>query len=342
MPAQSDPAPDRRGSGRGWEEAYLGGSPEAEARLFRQMASDITGVQDRWRARTGTPRASRPFHAKTLAAVTNAELQIRPDIAADLRVGPLQPGANYPATVRFSNAHASIRSDRKPDLRGVAIRLHVDDTRQDLLLTNAPASHARDARQFMAAANASALGGVRGVVALLRALGVREALRMAVVVASGQSRPVHSLSSESFWSRAAIAVGPVAVRLKLQPEGKTEQRRLATGPDHLSHDFARRLRRNDIVFVLHAQRYVDAVRTPIEDGAARWHERDAPFEPLARLTIPRQDLESAQAKTTTQAVEELAFTPWNTTEGLRPLGNLNRVRDPVYAASAGHRRAVKD
>lgn len=325
-----------------WEETYLGGSAEAEAETFQQLASDITVVQDRWRARTGASGVHRPFHAKTLAAVTNAEIQVRTDVADDLRVGPFQPGATYRATVRFSNAHAKVRSDRKPDLRGAAIRVHVaTDIRQDLLLTNAPASHARDACQFMAAATASGIGGVRGGVFLVRALGGRETLRMAVVVAKGKLRPVRSLTSEAFWSRAAIAMGPVAVRLKLQSEGEADRRRLATGPDYLGEDFARRLRRDDIVFSLLVQRYVDPVRTPIEDGAARWEERDAPLEPLALLTIPRQDLATSEAKTTEQLVEDLAFTPWNTTQGLRPLGNLNRVRAPVYLASARHRGAAE-
>lgn len=327
--------------GRGWQETYQGGSTEAEARQFQRLAAEITRVQDRWRARTNTSVVRRPFHTKTLAAVANAELHVMEDLSQDLHVGLLRPGARYRTTVRFSNGHATSRPDTKPDLRGVALRIHVEaGVEQDLLLTNAPASHARDARQFLVAATASTMGGVRGVSHLVRRLGPVEAVGMALALVPPMLRRIDSVATEAFWSRSAIAVGPVAVRLKLHPEAVSDRRRLASGPDKLRHDFVERLRRGDLAFRLQAQRYVDAARTPIENGRARWRERDAPHETIARLTIPRQDLMSADALTTASAVDGLVFSPWNTTEGLRPLGNLNRARGPVYAASALHRGAT--
>lgn len=325
-----------------WEESYLGGSPEAERQLFQQMASDINVVQDRWRARASQRHVRRAFHAKTLAAVSNAEFRVLPAIDDDLRVGFLQPGAVYRATVRFSNAHATVRSDKRPDLRGVAIRIHVSSTEyQDLLLTNAPASHARDAHQFMVAAKAFSMGRLRGSVKLVRELGVRESFRLAVVLARGMLRPVHSLSTESYWSRAATAVGPVAVKFKLQSEVGLANRKLASGPEYLTDDFVLRLQRTDVEFTLQVQHFVDAGVTPIEDGAARWKEMDTPPEPVARLTIPRQDLSTPAAKEEAASIERLAFDPWNTTDGFRPLGNLNRARAPVYEASASHRSATR-
>jgi hypothetical protein len=310
--------------------------------MFAELASEITDVQDRWQVRTKAPTVRRPFHAKTLAAAADAELHVLDDLAEDLQVGLLRPGARYRTTVRFSNAHATVRADTKADLRGVAIRVHVaPGADQDLLLTNAPASHARDARQFMVAATASAMGGWRGPLTLVRLLGPVEAVGMALVLAPSMLRRVPSLTAEAFWSRAATAVGPVAVRFKLQPEAGLDRRRLASGPDRLRLDFVERLRRGDVRFLLQIQRYVDDTRTPIEDGRARWRERDAPPQTVARLTIPCQDLTVADALATEAAIDGLAFNPWNTTEGLRPLGNLNRARAPVYRASASHRGATE-
>lgn len=327
--------------GRGWQETYRGGSREAEARQFQELAAEITRVQDRWRARTDAPVVRRPFHTKTLAAVANAELHVLEDLSEDLHVGFLQPGARYRTTVRFSNGHATSRPDTKPDLRGVALRIHVEaGVEQDLLLTNAPASHARDARQFLVAATASTMGGVRGALHLLRRLGPVETVGMVLALAPPMLRRIDSIATEAFWSRSATAVGPVAVRLKLQPEAVPDRRRLASGPDKLRHDVVERLRRGDLAFGLQVQRYVDAARTPIENGRARWREQEAPLETIARLTIPHQDLMSADAVTTAAAIDGLVFSPWNTTEGLRPLGNLNRARASVYAASALHRGAT--
>src|SRR5205814_10620856 len=80
-----------------------------------------------------------------------------PDISEDLQIGIFQPSATYQATVRFSSASGAIQPDVTPDLRGVALRVVTDQGNfHDFLMTDAPASHARDARQFMVAAEAMA------------------------------------------------------------------------------------------------------------------------------------------------------------------------------------------
>ncbi len=320
-----------------WQETYLGGSEEAEARLFDELAEEIKRAQDKLRARQGLAVVGRPFHAKSLGAVDNARFEVRPDLAADLRVGFLQAGTTHRATVRFSNAKGQVRSDKKRDLRGVAIRVHVrPEADQDLLLTNAPASHADDARQFMHAAMATAIGGPRGVAHLVKTVGPVESARMAWVLAQGFLHKVTSVATETYWSRAATAVGPTAVRFTLTPLDATGPS-TSSGDDYLRQDLAERLRRGEVSFSLEAQRYVDEVRTPIERGRASWDERDSPPEPVARLTLPRQDLDAPEALATEAAIDGLAFSPWNTTDPLRPLGNLNRARRQVYAASAAHR-----
>ncbi len=52
--------------------------------------------------------------------------------------------------VRFSNASGTGQPDTKPDLRGMAVRVQVSpEESHDLLATNFPVSHARNARQFV-------------------------------------------------------------------------------------------------------------------------------------------------------------------------------------------------
>ncbi|MGH7711513.1 MAG: peroxidase family protein, partial [Gemmatimonadaceae bacterium] len=110
-----------------------------------------------------------------------------------------------------------------------------------------------------------------------------------------------------------------------------------TGPDYLRDELTRRVASGDVVFDLAAQLYVDPKRTPIEDGSVEWRESDSPPVPLARLTMPRQDLTSADAQQRAVAIERMAFTPWNVVGDIRPLGSLNRARQPVYLASAKQR-----
>jgi hypothetical protein len=114
------------------------------------------------------------------------------------------------------------------------------------------------------------------------------------------------------------------------------------GESYLKEDFIERLLRKSITFDFKVQRYVNEVKTPIEDGTVEWKESDAPFEAIAQLVIPQQDLRTAGARETEILVDNLDFNPWNTTEEFRPLGNLNRARRTVYQASADYRSGRTD
>jgi hypothetical protein len=319
-----------------WSERYLEGSPEKEAELLRVFVQQIGDVQQRNRRSDGDP-VHRAFHAKLLAGIAGARFVVSDDVRPELRTALFTPGAGHPALVRFSNASGIVRSDADKDLRGIAIRVDLGQGAiQDLLLTNAPASHARDARQFMVAAVAMA-GGRRlaALPQLMWRLGFREALRMILALQREASRPVSSVATEAFYSRAPFAVGPYAVKFRLQPtapEGETSA--TPSGTDSLRDEMIERLKGGDVRFELQVLHYVDERVTPIEDGTVEWTDRDARPETVAELLIPRQDLTEGEGPKGERMVDALEFNPWNTTEGIRPIGGLNRARKPVYEASA--------
>jgi len=331
-----------------WSERYAGGSPEAESTQFEALARGIIEVQSKVRKRIsghGVPHAiARAFHAKATLAVDDAELRFRDDLAADLRAGFAQPGAKYRAIVRFSNASGSAEPDYAPDLRGVALRIEVDDgTSHDLLATNFPVSHARDARQFVEFAKATAGGGVSRIVGLVRLaalFGPRETIRMVRNVTAARKRRVSSVFTESYWSRGAMTWGPtLAVRFLLRPAPETGAGPApsTSDPAYLSHEAATRLAGGDVRLELCLQRYVDERATPIEDTGVEWTEAAAPPEPVAVLTLHQGDVASLDSQARARAIDALAFNPWNTTEDFRPLGNLNRARKAAYDAGAAHR-----
>ena len=66
---------------------------------------------------------------------------------------------------------------------------------------------------------------------------------------------------------------------------------------------------------------------PIEDPTIEWSEKDAPFIPVARITIPAQAFTSPEQLA---FCENLSFTPWHAIPEHRPLGGINRVRKTVY------------
>jgi hypothetical protein len=344
--SQGSPPEVSHVSGTDWREEFLGGSPEAEASVIEAFSSQINEIQAALRTRARPPLLRRGFHAKTQAGVTNAEFRILPSVPAHLRVGPFIPGAVYPAMVRFSNASGAMQPDRQRDLRGLAIRVMIGTGQsQDFLLTNAKASHARDARQFMAAAVASAKPSqVAALTGLMKELGLKETVRLLLTVMRS-SRRVDSLATESYWARAPIAWGRYAVRCDLKPAPEVMQA-LAPNVDksrenYLREELYERLLRGPLIYQFRLQQFVDAAKTPIEDGTAKWKEEDSPPIAVAELFIPQQDLLSAEARQAEALVEAMEFNPWNAPAEFRPLGSLNRARDAVYKSSADFRAGRK-
>ncbi|MEV6591103.1 peroxidase family protein [Streptomyces acidicola] len=331
-------------------ERYEGGSPEAERLVFERLARELMDVQVRNR-RAGGGGIARAFHAKAPVGVENARLRFHDDLPAELRVGFAQPGAEYAATVRLSNASGIRQGDGSPDLRGAAVRVRgPEGESHDLLATSHPVSHARNAREFVAFAKAMA--GARNplqkafglFVKLPLAVGLGTANRMRKNVQAATRRTVDSLATETYWSRGAILwgdAGPVRYLLRPavgSPPAATTDRK---DPQFLQGEFTRRLAKTDVVFDLCVQRYVDERHTPVEDASVEWQDTVAPALPIARLTLPRQDLSSAEARAAAQRIEELAFNPWYTTNEFRPLGNINRARKAAYRASSAHRLGLR-
>ena len=334
-----------------WAEEFQGGSPEAERVVFDQLAREVMLVQlknQRSASAHGVPHpVDRAFHAKSTLAVEDAELRFL-DISPDLHVEFAQPNAAYPTVVRFSNASGSGQPDFKPDLRGVALRIQASPEQQhDLLMTNYPVSHARDAYQFVKFATATAGGRLSralGVVRLIVLFGPSETVRMLRNVLTGSRRKIRSVATETYWSRGAIRWGnTLAVRYLLRPAPETMpgSEPPTDDPEYLSHEVNRRLAAGDVRFELCLQRFKDSKSTPIEDTAVAWSERLSPPQPVAVLTIKRRDIGVPGADPTTNAIDALAFNPWNTTDSFRPLGNLNRARKAVYDAGVAHRMGFR-
>ncbi|MEV0225260.1 peroxidase family protein [Streptomyces sp. NPDC050704] len=327
-------------------ERYEGGSPEAERLVFERLARELMEVQVKNR-RAGGGGLARAFHAKAPLGVENARLRFHDDLPAALRGGFAQPGADYPVTLRLSNASGIRQGDGTADLRGAALRVRVsEEESHDLLATSYPVSHARDAREFVAFAKAMA--GARNplqkafglFVKLPLAVGLETANRMRRNVQAATRHTVNSLAGETYWSRGAMLwgeAGPVRYLLRPAAGSPPAPRPDRRDPEFLHRELAARLARSDVVFELCVQRYVDEQRTPVEDASVEWKDAVSPPVSVAQLTVPGQDLDSAEARAAARRVEELAFNPWYTTDDFRPLGNLNRARKAAYQAGSAHR-----
>lgn len=329
-----------------WQEVPQGGSFEAEQLDFARLAEQVMGAQLKARKAAKVAHVDRAFHAKPLLTAHDADLTFLADLPAELTAGFAQPGARYPAIIRISNAANRHEPDFKPDLRGFAMRIDAGDRRHDMLATNFPVSHARDARQFVKFAVATAGGTISrvfGLLGLVFTLGPGETVRMVRNISAGRRNQPSSVALETYWSRGAIRWGDQAVRYLVRPvdDAVHAPPPSKTDPDYLSREAARRLARGPIHFELCIQRFVDEQATPIEDTAIEWKTSAAPVVPVGVITIPQHDANSIQRNAKAREIETLAFNPWNSSDDFRPLGNLNRARKSAYDASAAHRNEMR-
>jgi hypothetical protein len=132
---------------------------------------------------------------------------------------------------------------------------------------------------------------------------------------------------------AATSPGPPSFR---SSPGATT----GTSATYVHDDLRERLLRGPIHYQFRVQFYVGEQQTPIENTAVEWQPADSPFVPIARLSIPQQDIDSEPGRRLADYVERLSFDPWHAPVEFRPLGALMRARNAAYRVS-GQRRAAQ-
>lgn len=343
-----------------WEEEFEVGEEE----LFKGFAREIEERQDRElrkieERRDGSAREKevaervggrllRGFHAKPHAGLV-AEFEVLPDLPAHARFGVFAEPRVFPAVVRFSNGTPTIKDDKETEPRGLAVKLfgvpgkkllpeQEDAVTQDFLATSHSVTQTvRNVRQFMVFVRAEEEGVPRLILSLLRRIGLRETWRILRAINGTVRKPeVRSMATEVYSGTAPVKLGPYAVKFTLKPGEGT---RPAAGdipedsPDFLREDLAERLRKADLVFDFVVQFFVNKELTPIEDTSVPWHEGVTPFVSVARLRIPKCELDQKLS----DEVNGYSFTPWHAIEEHKPLGNVMRARRFAYEASAAHR-----
>ncbi len=328
-----------------WKEVI----PADEATRFEGFAVQL---RDLGRARARGGKAMRALHAKGNAGV-EAELTVLPDLPEHARVGLFALPRSYPAWVRFSNGGGARQSDKKGDVRGMALKIVgvdgkkvipglEDEKTQDFLLIQSSAQPFSNADDFVWLVTAAA----RPLTLLPRLFGhfgLGAGFRLLRKFLGAINRPVVSLATSSYFSALPTRFGDYAVRYALVPRATAPAGAKPVGTvDYLGDELATRLAKEPVIYDLKIQFFVDEVRTPIEDGSVDWLESDSPYLTVATLTLPVQDLKSTRGTAIAEFIEGLSFDPWHAQELLRPLGNLMRARNAAYRLSTRERGAAKE
>lgn len=310
-----------------------------EAARHAADAAELTRLQAAHSRRDGTGRA---LHRKQILAL-KARLRVHENLPAPARQGLFAEPGTHEVWLRLSNGGTAVRSDRRPDIRGLAFRvfdvggeaaLGGRTDHQDFTLINRPAFAFADSRHFVGLVKASD-GGPRALLGWAwRSFGLLGALREVRRLARGMAQPFAGFASESFFSAAPIACGPYAVRVRLlPPQGQAS----AAGAADWRADYLPRLAAGPLVYRLQLQFFVDEATTPIEDASVDWPESAAPYVDVADLVVPAPE---AGDDTLAQRVEAAVFDPWQALAAHRPLGEVMRARKVAYYASQQARGAA--
>ncbi len=314
--------------------------PEDEAARFERHAAFFAALQAK---KTTVDRA---LHAKANIGV-EAEFEV---VAApsDARIGMFATPAKYKALARFSNGAGRHQSDRKLDVRGLAVKVFgvpgkklipgmEDETTQDFLAIRTPVVPMRDADEFMAIVRAGQTPALLPF-RLMGSLGLRRGIKVIKSALAGLKTPQSPLAATSFYSALPIKFGPHAVQFAFTAKEPGSPIKIVTATD-LGDALATRLRDSAVVYDFQVRFFTDADATPIEDASVEWK---SPWITVGRLTLPKQNPASARGRKVSDLVESLAFDPWHAREDLRPLGNIMRARNTAYRASTMARKAASE
>lgn len=312
-----------------WKEV----SPPGEAELFEKLAADLGGLQQGLGRSRGLKRA---LHAKPNFAA-RASFEVKSGIPETHRVGLFAEPKTYEAVIRFSNGGPAALADRKPDVRGIGVKvLGVGGKKlipgmesaptQDflaILSTTVPFPTPEAFVWFVIAARSP----LTLLPKALMKFGFGPTFKLLGELQKGLGAPLTSLHTNRYFTNLPSRFGPYAAKFSFTPQAAQN---VVTKTDDLGAELAQHVAANDTKWDFQVQLFTDEKSTPIEDHRVEW---TTPWTTLATLTVPTQQPTAAF----TEWAEKLSFDPWHAQEELRPIGALQRARNPAYRVSTKNR-----
>lgn len=323
------------GIGTGWKEVISSDEAARHAEAARAMAE----MQKRKDERFGAGRA---LHRKAVAAV-RGRLRVLDGLPAHARHGLFAAPGEHEVWVRLSNGAMDRQSNRRPDIRGFAMRVfgvegeaalggRIDH--QDLSLINQTAFAFPDSRHFFGLVLAAGRSPGALLAWVFKTFGLVGGLKQLKKLAATAGKPFTGFATEAFASTLPVSCGPAAVKLRLLPPAGCRPRADVDGD--WAGDLAAHAAAGPLSYRLQLQFFVDEARTPLEDASVEWPEFVAPFIDVAELTLqaPSTDADFIAH------VEAGVFDPWQALAAHRPLGEVMRARKVAYFSSQQGRGAA--
>lgn len=316
-----------------------------EDKRFQEYSEKIIEVQRKKSKLFGNGRA---LHRKQLCGL-KANFQVLDNLPDYAKQGLFASPAEYKAWIRISNGGVDVKSDSIPDIRGFAIKVlglngpsalgNGNTQNQDFTLINQSAFSFPKSAPFISLVLAASESPFALLKHLFGSYGFFGGIQKVAGTAKTFGKPFSGFLTETFYSAAPIACGEYAVRVRLVSQ--LNKSNYSSNKSDLTLNIKSILAKEEVVFDLQLQFFVEEKITPIEDASIDWAEAESPYITVAKLTIPKQDLDSEEGKKLSIETEKTFFDPWNALLAHKPLGDVMRARKYIYYASQKERGANK-
>ena len=306
-----------------------------EAERYARYAKQFETIQALKSKKYGEGRA---LHRKQITAAT-ATLEVLDHLPPFAAHGLFASPGTFEVWVRLSNGGMDKASDRTPDIRGFSLRVlgvqgdsalgNGPAKSQDFTLINQEKFAFSGSDEFVGFVVAASGGGGALIKYLFKRYGLLGGSRQILNMVKTMKKPFGGFATETMFSSVPMACGPYAVRVRLVP---SDGNGTATpGADaNWGADFSARMAKQALTWDLQLQPFVSEALTPIEDASVNW---SSAYVTVARLSIPKQQSDSAKGKVLAERVEGAVFDPWQALAAHRPLGDVQRARKVVYFQS---------
>jgi Catalase len=286
-------------------------------------------IEESVRAEAKNGLARRDAHAKAHGCV-QAQFRVLDNLPEKARVGIFGEARAYPAWIRYSNGSGKVQDDSVGDARGMAIKLmgveRSDSSTQDFLMISHPVFFVRNAADYVEFQKTFSedsplkffFPGFNPFNFRLHEFRIANAIRGTKV-----SNPLYA----RYWSTTPYRFGDTEMKFSARACSPASPFAETAAPNFLRENMQKHLAQSEACFDFLVQLRKLPTEMPIEDPTIEWSEKDSPFIPVARITIPVQAFTSPEQLA---FCENLSFTPWHAIPEHQPLGGINRVRKTVY------------
>ena len=329
---------------------------ENEDQVHRDLIDTMRSITETTSKDYG--HAVRSVHAKA-HGILAGELEIDAGLPAELAQGLFSSPGRYRVAMRFSTNPGDILDDSVSAPRGLALKIldvtgerladSEGENTQNLILVNAPAFAAPDAKAFLGSlkqlaattdkaewAKSLLSATLRGVESALEAVGGKSAM-----LSTMGGTPITHPLGDTYYSQVPFLYGDYIAKFALAPvspnltELTGDRVNTSDRPDALREVIRETMIEQGGTWELRVQLNTDLGTMPVEDASVEWDAEQSPYRTVGRITVePQLSLGTDLAN---QIEEQTFFSPWHGLAAHRPLGSVNRARRQAYEMSAEFR-----